>query len=153
MNSSSQLSFTVREVSMKLLGYLGLLVLLDYTESYRLMPLSLGSPIGIVDNVWWNPAEESYGIFNLTKKKPEPKKNSTLLSDFSDEDTGIKAENLVDTLNEALNAIDRLMIYKLRCRLYEDYLRSVLQSSFSGRNLTEKIEQKDESNDDSNIEN
>ena len=59
---------------MKLLGYLGLLVLLDYTESYRLMPLSLGSPIGIVDNVWWNPAEESYGIFNLTEKNPNLKK-------------------------------------------------------------------------------
>ena len=79
MNSSSQLSFTVREVSMKLLGYLGLLVLLDYTESYRLMPLSLGSPIGIVDNVWWNPAEESYGIyFNLTKKKTNQKKKTSL---------------------------------------------------------------------------
>ena len=92
-------------------------------------------------------------VYSIWRKKTEPKKNSTLLSDFSDEDTEIKAENLVDTLNEALNAIDRLMIYKLRCRLYEDYLRSVLQSSFSGRNLTEKIEQKDESNDDSNIEN
>ena len=70
MNSSSQLSFTVREVSMKLLGYLGLLVLLDYTESYRLMPLSLGSPIGIVDNVWWNPVEESYGMFILSTENP-----------------------------------------------------------------------------------
>ena len=56
-------------------------------------------------------------------------------------------------MNEALDAIDRLMIYKLRCRLYEDYLRSVLQSSFSGRNMTEKIEDNDDSNDNSNIEN
>ena len=56
-------------------------------------------------------------------------------------------------MNEALDAIDRLMIYQVRCRLYEDYLRSVLQNSFSGKNLTQQIEEKDDSNDDSTTEN
>ena len=49
-------------------------------------------------------------------------------------DSGIEVENLMNAINEALNAIDEFISYRLKSRLlknYEGYLHSVMVQSVS----------------------
>ena len=56
----------------------------------------------------------------------------------------VEAEQLVNVMNEALDAINDLILYKMKCRLlksYENHLQSVLVQSVSNQvkfNLTDE---------------
>lgn len=138
----NQSGLTFLEESMKLFGLWGLLVLLTVTEnkSYRLPPIGSVSPIGINNEIWTKPTEGKFRKFRCVQNL-----FGFLYWEFIFLDTiEVEAEQLVNVMNEALDAINDLILYKMKCRLlksYENHLQSVLVQSVSNQvkfNLTDE---------------
>lgn len=150
----NQSGLTFLEESMKLFGLWGLLVLLTVTEnkSYRLPPIGSVSPIGINNEIWTKPTEGKFRKFRCVQKSfgylcREIFKtclDSCIENSYFLDTIEVEAEQLVNVMNEALDAINDLIIYKMKCRLlksYENHLQSVLVQSVSNQvkfNLTDE---------------